>query len=200
VELLRDPALGTQVHPHFGLVEHIVATLEALQGRGLTLPHHEPAGIAGETVVVGDGDFAQVLVAAPVSGPQRLLKPGALAPRPELLAEDLPLRGLGQLEEEIRLLGQDDRGDVVCEPLSIFLGQCLEALGALGRRQLRHRRGGHRSAQRKECGNDEERGCSRLHRTVDLTPRSRYGRSLRKVLRAQAFRGDNLENSENLKA
>ena len=97
---------------------------------------HAPA-VARHAAVDRGRRFAVLLVAGPVSGAQGLGQPRHFTPLPEILLEDLALVRLGQLDEEVRLLGQDDRRDVVLEPLAFVLGKRLDLFGLLLLGELR---------------------------------------------------------------
>ena len=99
-----------------------------MDARGLAVEHDHLPGVAVDPAVGRLRRLAEALVPVPVSGAERRREALLLAPLPEVLLEDLALVRLGQLDEEILLLGEDDRLDVDLEPLALFLGQGLDPL------------------------------------------------------------------------
>ncbi len=121
-------APGLRVGPDRQVAEHVVAVEELLDARRLSAEHDHLPGVAVDPAVGRLRRLAEPLVAVAVSGAERRGKSLLLAPLPEVLLEDLALVRLGQLDEEILLLGENDRLDVDLEPLALFLGQGLDPL------------------------------------------------------------------------
>ena len=146
--------------------------------RRLAPAEHHASGFLPPAVVLFVGEPPQLLVALAIPGTERRRESRGLTAGPEVFLENLTLVGLGQLEEDLLLRREDDRRDVLLQPLSLVLWKDP----GIHRDAPRLRGLGQGDGGRE----DEERERSRLHRTVDLNPRSRRGHSLKKVFRSES--------------
>src|SRR4029077_6965950 len=142
---LMEPGVGPDLEP----AEDLITAARWADRGGFAVAKDEATGVLSPAVVFLVGQAAQLLVPDLVSGAVGHRHVRLLAPRPELRFEDLALVRLRQLEEELLLLGEDDRRDELRQPLTLLFRECLDLLVPGELRDRLRGRGGRRDRGRR---------------------------------------------------